>query len=294
MKMKNQTNATEKSLGWGEEALYLYERPYPTINGEGNFIGQSCIFVRFQGCNVGCSWCDAMSTWPGKKGSKPLGTRYTFEDLEQIFMKEFWNVDRIWWPGGAPTEFSKDILHFIEWFEKRNPNHKKIWHMITAGEEVYVPLLDKLDFITIDLKPPASRAFKGDQTIQNEFIGACIENETLRNKIEFKMAVAKTKEDITYALNQIKFFDPINVTIQPVMWSEAEVKKNKQYAETLKDYSLYLEKFQQPAHETGELPTGWVSYQEFAETFLNSVHTNNCRVLCQLHKIYWPGEMDGI
>ncbi len=30
----------------------------PTIQGEGPWIGQKCIFVRFYGCDYKCSFCD--------------------------------------------------------------------------------------------------------------------------------------------------------------------------------------------------------------------------------------------
>ena len=39
---------------------------------------------------------------------------------------------------------------------------------------------------------------------------------------------------------------------------------------------------------------GWSSYKEFADTFLEACNHPNVRVLIQLHKVYWPGEMSGI
>lgn len=34
-----------------------------TIQGEGYFTGVAAIFIRLQGCPVGCSWCDSKHTW---------------------------------------------------------------------------------------------------------------------------------------------------------------------------------------------------------------------------------------
>ena len=275
---------TEQPLGWGEDALYLYEDPYPTINGEGTYIGNACVFVRLQGCRVGCTWCDAMSTWPGEKGKKPIGKRFTFLELATVLSDTYMNIERIWWTGGEPTEYSKDIVRFIDYYN-HGPFRKKISHMITSGEIYYKPLLDKIDYLTIDLKPPASKAFKGNSDVQNEFIEPCLKTFT-PDQMEFKMAVANTKDDCNYAHQMLQRFINYNVTVQPVMWSEAEVKKQKEQAKWVKDYSLYLQNFQ--------LPAGWPDYGSVAERFLNDGRYPNMKVLCQLHKIFWPGEADGI
>ncbi|MBT0584799.1 7-carboxy-7-deazaguanine synthase QueE [Alteromonas oceanisediminis] len=36
---------------------------FQTIQGEGVFTGAPAIFVRLQGCPVGCPWCDTQHTW---------------------------------------------------------------------------------------------------------------------------------------------------------------------------------------------------------------------------------------
>jgi 7-carboxy-7-deazaguanine synthase len=36
---------------------------FHSIQTEGRQAGMACLFVRFQGCDVGCSWCDTKQTW---------------------------------------------------------------------------------------------------------------------------------------------------------------------------------------------------------------------------------------
>lgn len=36
---------------------------FPTIQGEGHWTGTPAVFVRLQGCDVGCPWCDTKHTW---------------------------------------------------------------------------------------------------------------------------------------------------------------------------------------------------------------------------------------
>ncbi|PJG60052.1 7-carboxy-7-deazaguanine synthase QueE [Aeromonas cavernicola] len=42
---------------------YPINEIFQTIQGEGCFTGQPAIFVRLQGCPVGCPWCDTRHTW---------------------------------------------------------------------------------------------------------------------------------------------------------------------------------------------------------------------------------------
>ncbi len=44
-------------------SCYKINELFETIQGEGAFTGQPSIFIRLQGCPVGCSWCDTKHTW---------------------------------------------------------------------------------------------------------------------------------------------------------------------------------------------------------------------------------------
>lgn len=42
---------------------YPINEVFQTIQGEGVFTGVPAIFIRLQGCPVGCPWCDTQHTW---------------------------------------------------------------------------------------------------------------------------------------------------------------------------------------------------------------------------------------
>src|SRR5690554_113441 len=42
---------------------YPLNEVFQTIQGEGMFTGVAAIFIRLQGCPVGCPWCDTQHTW---------------------------------------------------------------------------------------------------------------------------------------------------------------------------------------------------------------------------------------
>ncbi|TRW49473.1 7-carboxy-7-deazaguanine synthase QueE [Aliidiomarina halalkaliphila] len=43
--------------------VYPVNELFETIQGEGIYTGQPSIFLRLQGCPVGCPWCDTQHTW---------------------------------------------------------------------------------------------------------------------------------------------------------------------------------------------------------------------------------------
>ncbi|MEM5553185.1 7-carboxy-7-deazaguanine synthase QueE [Pseudoalteromonas neustonica] len=43
--------------------MYKINEIFETIQGEASFTGTPSIFLRLQGCPVGCAWCDTKQTW---------------------------------------------------------------------------------------------------------------------------------------------------------------------------------------------------------------------------------------
>lgn len=43
--------------------MYLVNRIYPTVQGEGGMVGTPMTILRLQGCPVGCVFCDTPETW---------------------------------------------------------------------------------------------------------------------------------------------------------------------------------------------------------------------------------------
>lgn len=59
---------------------------YPSISGEagsGFAQGSPCVFVRFAGCNLRCTWCDTISSWT-TKGSATMTTMEIVKEVERV------------------------------------------------------------------------------------------------------------------------------------------------------------------------------------------------------------------
>jgi len=59
---------------------------YPTIQGEGFLIGSPITLIRFQGCNIYCSWCDTKYAIPFKEEVK-ISLEEFLEKVEKIGRK---------------------------------------------------------------------------------------------------------------------------------------------------------------------------------------------------------------
>ena len=42
---------------------YPVNEVFVTVQGEAKYTGTPCMFIRLQGCDVGCPWCDTKHTW---------------------------------------------------------------------------------------------------------------------------------------------------------------------------------------------------------------------------------------
>lgn len=94
---------------------YKINEIFETIQGEGSFTGQPSIFIRLQGCPVGCSWCDTKHTWDielsdevtkdvllAKSQETPQWATFTTQELDSLIIERGYNAKHIVITGGEP------------------------------------------------------------------------------------------------------------------------------------------------------------------------------------------------
>src|SRR5262245_58414127 len=69
---------------------------FTSIQGEGASAGTPSVFVRLQGCSVGCVWCDSKYTW------SPEGTTWPLAGVVQ-YVREA-QLRNVVITGGEPLE----------------------------------------------------------------------------------------------------------------------------------------------------------------------------------------------
>lgn len=94
---------------------YKINELFETIQGEGSFTGQPSIFIRLQGCPVGCSWCDTKHTWAialsdkvtkevmlAKSQETPQWAEFSVEQILSLITERGYQAKHIVITGGEP------------------------------------------------------------------------------------------------------------------------------------------------------------------------------------------------
>ena len=102
---------------------YPVNEVFETIQGEGVFTGVPAIFVRLQGCPVGCAWCDTKQTWDlleDKKvspeqvitvdGSVGRWANHTVQSLIEAFNAKGYTARHVVITGGEPCMYDLNPL----------------------------------------------------------------------------------------------------------------------------------------------------------------------------------------
>lgn len=92
--------------------LYPVNEVFESIQGEATFTGAPSLFLRLQGCPVGCAWCDTKHTWELRQAERV--------DLATMLAKD---VD-------APTWSALDVADLAGLLERYRARHV----VITGGE----------------------------------------------------------------------------------------------------------------------------------------------------------------
>lgn len=94
---------------------YPLNEIFQTLQGEGYFTGVPAIFIRLQGCSVGCSWCDTKYTWlrdgddqvapeyiPLKSSESPHWANFRAEEMIAMIQQHGWTARHVVITGGEP------------------------------------------------------------------------------------------------------------------------------------------------------------------------------------------------
>jgi len=168
----------------------LYSRPMTTMlinsiyratEGEGIHIGIPQIFIRFQGCHVGCVNCDTKETWD----FDPTFTKSLDEVMEKVELLSQDIIKRVSITGGDPLHPSHipALLVLINELKARG-----YWINIeAAGTRIVKDVFDQVDFVSFDFKTP-STTVKTSRDLLLKFI------EDYGNKAQIKAVVADKKD----------------------------------------------------------------------------------------------------
>lgn len=154
---------------------------FSSINGEvsGNKQGSLCVFVRMQGCNCCCSYCDTKQSQDIDKG-----TEMSIKEVYDKIMS--YNIPSVTITGGEPLLQKEELKKLVK---KLDDN--KIFVSIETNGSFKIPSWVEVDSWVADWKTPSS-GMRDKMKISN--LG-CLSN------IDFIKFVIKDKKDFEDALS---------------------------------------------------------------------------------------------
>ncbi|SFU26934.1 7-carboxy-7-deazaguanine synthase QueE [Xenorhabdus koppenhoeferi] len=138
--------------------IYPINEIFQTLQGEGVFTGVPSVFIRLQGCPVGCSWCDTKHTWEKeadkqqpmqnillKTQDSDLWGVATARQLINIFTRQGYSARHIVITGGEPCLY--DLRPLTETLESEGYQcqiETSGTHTILCSDKTWVTISPKV------------------------------------------------------------------------------------------------------------------------------------------------------
>lgn len=126
----------------------LIRETFFSLQGEGHFTGKSAFFIRFAGCDIGCTWCDTKDAWSTENSE-------AFSVSEIIQKSKAKKTDYVVITGGEP------FLHNLDHLTNELKQSGKFIHIETCGAyPVGNALFDWLSLSPKKIIPPKAENYK--------------------------------------------------------------------------------------------------------------------------------------
>ncbi|MGZ3788642.1 MAG: 4Fe-4S cluster-binding domain-containing protein [Bacteriovorax sp.] len=132
-------------------AKHLINSIYRATEGEGVFLGRPQIFVRYQGCAIGCLNCDSKDTWDFAEDSGVDLSSIMERVHEEGFNGKIKNVSIT---GGDPLH-PAHVPHVLS-LAKLLKEKKYYINLEAAGSRVVDEIFDLVDYVSFDFKTPST------------------------------------------------------------------------------------------------------------------------------------------
>lgn len=178
----------EENLKFNINAIYL------ATEGEGVHIGTPQVFVRFQGCSIGCVNCDSVDTWNFSDGID-LSLESVLSEVKKVSINE--KIKRVSITGGDPLHPShtKEVLELCKVLKKKG----YYINIEAAGTRVVPEIFDLVDYISFDFKTPSTQV----KTNPNLILKLV---DSYNGKFQVK-SVIENREDFEATLEAYNYLD---------------------------------------------------------------------------------------
>ena len=163
---------------------------FDSVQGEGLYLGERQIFVRFFGCNLSCKFCDTkLDTF----------SEYVPEELLEELKQHAGNYHSISFTGGEPLlqkDFLKETLKLTKVSGFRN-------YLETNGTlpDALGEIIEYVDIVAMDLKLPSSTGLNNFWDAHKRFLGIASQKKVFLKAVICQSTLEK---DLGEAIKLIK------------------------------------------------------------------------------------------
>lgn len=195
---------------------------FTSIQGEGPYIGQKHIFVRFCKCNLNCDFCD---TDFAPKDAKSYTSEELFLELDKI------NCNTISFTGGEPL---MDVEFLKEFLKSYKVGLNKKIYLETNGilYEELSKIIDYVDIISMDIKLESATGQRARYIHNEKFLEIATKKETFIKVVFDKNII---QEEIDFCVKSAKKYN-IPLILQPKMPMEEGFEFEKIYDKFYEQY----------------------------------------------------------
>lgn len=124
---------------------------FSSLQGEGIYLGQRHVFVRFGGCNLHCDYCDEPETIPIPSGMV-WSLKRTQDEIVRLSSAA--PHEAVSWTGGEPLLHAKFLAKVMPWARERGLKN----YLETNGTRVEAMrvLAALVDTVAMDIKLPSA------------------------------------------------------------------------------------------------------------------------------------------
>ena len=165
---------------------------FRATEGEGVHIGTPQVFVRFQGCAVGCVNCDSKETWEFTEATMLMSE--ALAKIEDLCGQGMTRIKRVSITGGDPLhpQNTPGVLELVSRLKKSG----FYVNIEAAGTRVVDDIFDIIDYVSFDFKTP-STGVNASEKVLTKLV------EQYAGKSQIKAVIADKKDfEATFDLYQ--------------------------------------------------------------------------------------------